>query len=124
MALSQMHRSRTPSALGFEFGPWMKRILVVRTNRPASYAISVALVLAAIGIRWIIDPFVGTHVPFTTFYPAVFAAALIGGLGPAMLAIALAALAAWYIFMPPALSFALEQSGDAEILLFVVVNAQ
>jgi len=123
MALSQMHRSRTPSALGFEFGPWMKRILVVRTNRPASYAISVALVLAAIGIRWIIDPFVGTHVPFTTFYPAVFAAALIGGLGPAMLAIALAALAAWYIFMPPAFSFALEQSGDAEILLFVVVNA-
>ncbi len=118
-----MHRSHTPSALGFEFGPWMKHILAVRSNRPASYAISVALVLAAIGIRWSIDSFVSTHVPFTTFYPAVFAVALIGGLGPAMLAIALAALAAWYIFMPPALSFSLEQNEDAEILLFVVVNA-
>jgi signal transduction histidine kinase/ActR/RegA family two-component response regulator len=51
-------------------------------------------------VRYKLDPIWGTKFPFTAFYPAVALAAWLGGLGPGLLATALATLGALW-FVPP-----------------------
>jgi two-component sensor histidine kinase len=50
--------------------------------------------------------------PFVTFYPAPLVAALIGGLGPGVLATVLAALTVWWAFLLPQFSFYMSREGD------------
>jgi PAS domain S-box-containing protein len=117
-----MRRLRASARLAFEFNPWLEWVLKVRRNRPAAYAVAIAVVAAALGLRVAVAPYVGAHVPFSTFYPAVAVAALVGGVGPAVLATMLSALVAWYGFLPPEFSWSLEPKADVEILLFLAVN--
>jgi PAS domain S-box-containing protein len=117
-----MRRLRASAGLAFELNPWLECVLKVRRNWPAAYAAAIAAVAIALGLRVVVAPFVGAHVPFSTFYPAVIAAALMGGVGPAILATMLSALVAWYGFLPPELSWSLEPKEDVEILLFLAVN--
>ena len=42
--------------------------------------------------------------PFITFYPAIIVATLLGGPSSGVLSVALSSAAAWYRFIPPALS--------------------
>jgi PAS domain S-box-containing protein len=66
------------------------------------YGLAVAAVAAAMVWRVALTAWVGPGLPvFITFYPAVMAAALLGGLGPGLLATALAGLAAAYWVFPP-----------------------
>jgi PAS domain S-box-containing protein len=57
-------------------------------------------VAVAAVLRGVLYAVVGAGLPFLTFFPAVIVAALYGGLGPGLLATALAALAACYWFQP------------------------
>lgn len=61
----------------------------------------VAVLLGCLA-RWVLGGAIGpTALPFITFFPAVAWAAWYGGLGPAILAVLLAAiLAAWFFFEP------------------------
>ncbi|HEX5769018.1 MAG TPA: ATP-binding protein, partial [Burkholderiales bacterium] len=55
----------------------------------AAYGGAVAVVLAAVHLRWFLDPWLGTKVPFITIYGAVAIAVWFGGPGPAVLAMVL-----------------------------------
>jgi PAS domain S-box-containing protein len=66
------------------------------------YGLAVAAAAAAMVLRVALTAWVGPGLPvFITFYPAVMAAALLGGLGPGLLATVLAGAAAAYWVFPP-----------------------
>src|SRR5262249_24081243 len=48
-------------------------------------------------------------------------AAFVGGFWPGVIAVVLSAVSGWYLFLPPAFSFALEQPKALALLLFVIV---
>lgn len=79
-------------------------------ERPAilRYASAIAGVLAATGLRVWFDPWLGDdRFVFATYFAATLVVAWYGGLGPALLAVALGSLAAKYYFVPPRGSFEL-----------------
>jgi len=55
--------------------------------------------------------------PLIAYYPAVALTALLGGIGPGVLVALVGGLAAWWGFMPPALSFSLTRYGDKVTLV-------
>ncbi len=66
------------------------------------YAVAVLLVGAAFVVRYALSSLIGGQLPtWITFYPAVMLVALLGGLGPGLLATATAALAAYYFLLLP-----------------------
>jgi len=68
----------------------------------ARYAVAVAVIAAALGLRLMLQPWLGSSVPYLQFFPAILIAAWYGGFGPGVLATALGALIAMYLFLPPA----------------------
>jgi PAS domain S-box-containing protein len=63
------------------------------------YALALLFSAAAVGVRFMVSD--TTSLVFVTFYPAVMAAAWFGGVGPALAAVVLCALAGDYLFVPP-----------------------
>jgi signal transduction histidine kinase/CheY-like chemotaxis protein len=60
-----------------------------RTSAVAAYGGAVAVTLAAIFLRWFLDPWLGYQVPYLTLYGAVAISVWFGGLGPAVLSMVL-----------------------------------
>ena len=105
-----------PFALGFQIYPWVERILRVRRQYPlAAYGLALLMVALALLVRGAVGQYTGVQV-FTTFYPAVIVAALVGGLWPGIFATVLSAVAAWYLVIP--LFFA--RPGEPELVEFVL----
>ena len=69
------------------------------------YGGAVLLTALALAARWLLDPWLGEHLPFVTFFVAVAVAAWLGGLRPALLATVVGFLLALYFFVPPRFSF-------------------
>ena len=88
-----------PFALGFEIYPWVERVLKVRQNPLAAYGLALLLVAVAVLVRVLVGEYAKVQV-FTTFYPAIIVAALVGGLWPGILATGLSTVAAWYFVIP------------------------
>lgn len=67
----------------------------------------VALVAVAIAtlVRGAMQPIVGERLFFTTYFPAIGVAAALGGLLPGLVALGLSTVLAWYLFLPPPMSF-------------------
>ena len=78
-----------------------------------AYAAAVVLIAASLLMRWTLRAWFGDNVPYLQFFPAILVTAWYGGLGPGMLATALSALAAMYLFLPPA---GLAIGGSPEIM--------
>src|SRR4051812_12890466 len=76
-------------------------------ERLRPYAWAIVATLVGVALREVLNPILGTNLPFITVFPAVFIAAYLGGLGPTLLATALSVLAAAYLFMEPRLALAL-----------------
>ena len=93
-----------------------------RPNPVASVALALACVLASTLLRLALDPIVGTGYSFVTYFLAVTLAGALAGFVGAGTALAGSALVAWYLFVPPAHSFALAPR-DALALVIFVVNA-
>jgi PAS domain S-box-containing protein len=109
-----------PFALGFQIYPWVERILKVRQYPLAAYGLALLLVAVAVLVRGLVGQYVGVQV-FTTFYPAIIVAALIGGLWPGIFATILSAVAAWYLVIPE--FFARPGKRElVEFILFVVIS--
>jgi PAS domain S-box-containing protein len=88
----------------------------------ARYGLAVACVLGAVALRAALYPAVGGGLPFLTFFPAIIAAALYGGLGPGLLAVVLSTVAAALWFEPRG-TLLLTRAGDgAALVLFVLVS--
>lgn len=65
-----------------------------------SYIVAIFLVLIALYARVLIAP-TEAGLPFLTFFPAVTLAAVLGGIGPGVLAMVLCTVIATYLFLPP-----------------------
>src|SRR5438128_2615905 len=72
------------------------------SSRPPAlrYGVATASVLVATGLQLLIGP-ISNQIPFLFFLAASTLAAWYGGLGPGLLATVLAALLAFYFFLPP-----------------------
>ncbi|HYJ45985.1 MAG TPA: DUF4118 domain-containing protein, partial [Pyrinomonadaceae bacterium] len=84
------------------------------------YAVPVLLVALAAVITWLV-PVIGERVPFALFYVPVIVAALYGGRGPALVAIALTLLVAGYLFLPPLYTFEIGQEGLIRLVTFFLI---
>ena len=68
--------------------------------------------LGALGTRLALDPYLGDHLPYTTFFVAIAITVIYAGLWPALVVVVLSGFAANWFFIPPRLSFALSTSVD------------
>ena len=93
-----------------------------RTAAARSFAVSVGSVLVTTLLRLLLDPVVGTRVPFITFLPAVLVGAWVGGWGGGLSAILLSALAASYFFIPPTHSLLVRHGDQVSLITFVLVG--
>ena len=87
------------------------------------HGVAVALFCAAFGIRWTADALFPPGFPFLTFFPAVIVATFVAGRGPGIVCAVLSGLAAWYFFVPPLLSFAINTQVATAMLFYSGVVA-
>jgi PAS domain S-box-containing protein len=71
------------------------------TSAATGYGAAVLLILLALAARIALQPLLGIHQPFVTFYLAVFCTAWFAGRGPGVFAAALGGLLSQYFFVPP-----------------------
>ncbi len=72
----------------------------------AAYGSAVLSIVLATGVRLLLDPTLGDHLPFVTYFVAVMFTAWFAGWGPSLVAMGLGFLTATYFFVPPRGSFA------------------
>ena len=74
----------------------------MRVRHPiVRYGLALAITVLAGILRGALGALVSGLVPFATFFPAVLASTLVGGIGPGILSTLLSALWAWYFWLPP-----------------------
>ena len=95
----------------------------LRANSVLTYAIAIGCVTVATMVRFAIEGEVPNTVPFTTYSLALIIASALGGFWPGMVALMLAAIGGWYLFLLPSYSFALEPKEIWALVLFVSVGA-
>ena len=66
-----------------------------------AFALGLAAVLAAVLLRWVLDPLMGDALPLVTLFGAVAAAAWLGGYRVAIPVTLIGYLACHYLFIPP-----------------------
>ena len=110
-----------PFSLGFQIYPWVERVLRVRHNLLAAYGFALVMVALAVLIRGLVGEYANVQV-FTTFYPAIILATLVGGLWPGIFATLLSAVAAWYLVIPQFFSSKTGQRELVEFVLFTLIS--
>jgi two-component sensor histidine kinase len=78
---------------------------LVPAGSARAYAFATLCVAVAAVVRWVAGLWFEGIVPFATFFPAVLLAALIGGIGPGILAAIAGGLIGWWVFLPPSMVF-------------------
>jgi signal transduction histidine kinase len=102
---------------------------MIKTVRSAShphwlrYGVAVVLTAAVLGLKLALSQFLRTDTPFLLFLASVMVSGWYGGLGPGLLATALAALASDYYFMPPFHALSLARLDLVQVTLFAVEGA-
>jgi PAS domain S-box-containing protein len=76
-------------------------VLTVPQSRLSRYGTALFTILAALALRWSLWPFLGPELPFLLLWPAVLVAAWLGGLGPGLLATALAVVVEDFLLIQP-----------------------
>jgi PAS domain S-box-containing protein len=91
-----------------------------RINRPwLGYVVAVAGVGAALAVRAVIP---ADAAPFTTFYPVIIAATLLGGWRPGLVAVAASTVVADWFLIPPVGSFSMSPGSLWSEGLFLVIT--
>lgn len=93
-----------------------------RTRPRLAYPVAVIAFVLALGARFLADPLLGNGFPFLTFFPAILLSAFVCGRGPGVLCALLSIGAAWYWFILPRNSFALDGSSALAIAFFVLIS--
>src|SRR5215218_3650276 len=68
-------------------------------QRTAAYGVALGCVLFALALRAALNWAAPGIAPYATLYPALVAAALLGGVGPGLAALMAAALCAWFFLL-------------------------
>lgn len=87
--------------------------------------LEIGLLAATLGImfRVMIDPVVGDHLPFSTFFPALLVAGVFGGAPGGALALAITTLGGWFLFLPERMSWRLYDGQTNQILVYAAIGA-
>lgn len=87
------------------------------------YSLALAATTAAVTVRYALDAWFPPGYPYLTFFPVIVLTAYFAGRGPAAVCAALSGLAAWYFFIPPFHSFAVDFATTVAIGFYVFVAA-
>ena len=98
------------------------RLHRLQKNPLIVYGVALGGVLIATLVRWSISGVVHDRIPFTTYYPAIMAATLVGGFWVGALTTLLSAFIAWWLFFFPAFVLTLNQAQAASLVTFVFVS--
>lgn len=79
---------------------------------PSAYAFAVAATAMAVGLRWLVDPWLGPALPFVTLFAAVASGVWAGGYRPALVATILGYLVCSYLFIEPRYGVFLHEPRD------------
>jgi PAS domain S-box-containing protein len=79
-------------------------------SRVTTYVAALAVLVAAVLLRWLLDPVMGQTLPLVTLFGAVAAAVWMGGYRPALLVAVLGYLACAYLFIEPRGTFGLTEA--------------
>ena len=77
------------------------------TRRLTVYTLVITALIAAVLLRYVLDPWMGNTLPLVTVFGAVAAAVWSGGRGPAIAVVILGYLACAYLFIEPRGEFAI-----------------
>jgi signal transduction histidine kinase len=94
-------RTRRRAFRASPFGPGADLLRPVKRNDIASYAVSVAAVVAAIALRLLLDPLLGDRANFHFLFAAVVFVAWYAGRGPALCTLLAGALGSFLVLLPP-----------------------
>jgi two-component system, sensor histidine kinase PdtaS len=101
---------------------YLARLAHRRANGLSSWALALAFFLAALAVRLALPPAAG-RLPFVAFFPAIIAAVLACGFPQGAAILVLSTMSAWYLFLPPAYSFATSPESVVALIAFVLVGA-
>ena len=93
-----------------------------RNDELRRFAVAMAGVAFATLVRYGATPLVGARAPWVFYFPAVAFAGWRYGFGPAAFALVLSALAGWFLWVPPSMSFALKGREDTSVLLAFLLS--
>ena len=89
-----------------------------------AYGIALIFVVLAGLARWALGFFTQDLQAFTTFYPAVLFAALLGGAGPGIFAALLGGVICWWLFLSPFISLEpLSRADEINLLTYFAASA-
>jgi two-component sensor histidine kinase len=101
---------------------WVISIARARRTGVSAWLLAGAFLIGGVGACFVLARQLD-KAPFVTLFPAVAAATLFCGWRQGVAVMALAAVAAWYVFLPPAFSFALEGFGAFQVVIFLIDSA-
>src|ERR1700692_2241096 len=89
------------SFIGFANKPEVSPFIVKVKAQVWSYLVATLCLGAAVFLRWLLDPYLGSAVPFGTMVLAIIFVAWRGGLGPALYTVIAGYLVTAYWFISP-----------------------
>ncbi len=105
-----------------EFGSALIGIAEHFRRKPVlAYGTSLVAFVFALVLRFALVDVLPAGFPYLTFFPAVLLTAFFCGTGPGILAAILSILAAWYWFIPPFETFAIDGQSAIAVLFFVAI---
>src|SRR5260221_11041688 len=97
------------------------RVLRKYQDTPAGYLMAAAVLLSALGVRELVDPYI--KIPYVTLFPAMVICSLVGGRIAGILSAIIGGVIAWYFWLPPRGSLRLEWPvGHLTVALYVVTS--
>ena len=77
--------------------------IVVKLGAGASNPYTIAFLATAVatGMRWLLDPWLGDHIPFTPYYAAICVSGLLGGASSAILTLLAGLVLGNLLFIAP-----------------------
>jgi len=106
--------SRLPAFKSAVHGPSASGLVVV-------HAAAVSMWGLALLARFVFDPYLPPGFPYLTFFPAIIITGFVFGMYPALTCAVLSAASAWYWFIPPFDSFAVDGQTVTALVFFLVV---
>jgi len=94
-----------------------------RNEQKWGFGVAIAAFLVCFGVRYSLDVWLPPGLPFITFFPAIILATFFAGVWPGVVVAVLSVLSAWYFFLAPGNSFALDRSEALALVVFISVVA-
>lgn len=87
------------------------------------YGCATVSIAVATWARYLLDPLIGTRLPYATLFVAILITSIYGGLGPSLVAIALGAFTSQYILLRPRGGFALSTFGRyVAVAVYLIIS--